>query len=137
MGEYVVTRLAQTVIVMLGVSIAVFLFLHLSGDPVLLLVPPDARPEVVEATRQALGLNDPLHVQFGRFLWNVAHGDFGYSLRSNLPAMGLVQQRLPNTIQLTLVALLVSVCISIPMGVLCSTHRGQSIDHLIVSPGVV
>ncbi|MCC7104042.1 MAG: ABC transporter permease [Chloroflexi bacterium] len=129
MGAFVVRRLLQAVLVLLGVSIFVFLLLRLSGDPAALLLPPDARQEDIEQLRVTLGLNDPLPVQYWRFLSGVLHGDFGQSLRSSQPALGLVLDRLPATIQLGATAMLFSLALALPIGVLSAVRRNTAIDY--------
>ena len=89
-------------------SVVVFALVHLSGDPVLLMVSPDAPPEVVTNTRHALGFDRPLYEQFARYLANAAQGDLGLSLRMNRPVTTLIVERLPATLELTLAALLIA-----------------------------
>lgn len=95
MIAYVVRRLVGSLVVVLGVSLIVFGFLHLSGDPVLLLVPSDATPETIASVRHALGFDRLLYEQYLRYLGGVLRGDLGTSLRMNQPALDLVLQRLP------------------------------------------
>jgi glutathione transport system permease protein len=127
---YVARRLGNTVTVALGVAAAVFVLLHLSGDPVMLLVPADAPPEVVDTTRHELGLDRPLPEQFLRYIARVAAGDLGTSLRFNRPVAQLMAERLPRTIELTLAALLLAVAIAIPAGILSALTRGRFLDQL-------
>ncbi len=130
MVQYIINRLGQSIVVLLGVTIIVFSFLRLSGDPVMLLVPSDASPELIATTRESLGLDQPLPVQFLRFVSDALRGDFGVSMRRNIPTVQLLQQRLPYTIELTVAALLVSVCVSLPLGITCATYRGRGIDQI-------
>ena len=81
--------------VALGVSILSFTFMHLSGDPVMLMLPPDATQKQIEEFRERMGFNDPIPLQYLRFLSGAVRGDFGTSLRHQQPAMGLVLERLP------------------------------------------
>jgi ABC-type dipeptide/oligopeptide/nickel transport system permease component len=127
---YVARRLGNTATVALGVAAAVFVLLHLSGDPVMLLVPPDAPPEVVDTTRHELGLDRPLPEQFLRYIMRVAAGDLGTSLRFNRPVAQLMAERLPRTIELTLAALLLAVLTAIPAGILSALTRGRLLDQL-------
>jgi len=130
MTQFIFRRLIQTAIVAFGVSAVVFGLLHLSGDPVLLLVSSDAPPEMVEVTRKALGLDRPLYEQFGRYIGGVVQGDLGVSMRSNLPVMRLIKERLPATIELTVAAIILAAVTAIPAGILSAVKRGTMIDQL-------
>jgi ABC-type dipeptide/oligopeptide/nickel transport system permease component len=127
---YVARRLGSTVTVGLGVAVVVFILLHLSGDPVMLLVPADAPPEAAAATRHDLGLDRPLPEQFVRYLGRVLSGDFGTSLRFNRPVAGLLSERLPRTIELTLAALFIAVLVAIPAGIVSALTRGRILDQV-------
>jgi len=129
-GEYILTRWWHALIVALGVSLIVFIFLHLSGDPVLLMVSSDAPAETVDQLRHDLGFDRPLWEQYVRFVGRAARGDFGNSLRMNRPALGLVFERLPNTLLLTLVALLIAVAVALPVGIISAVKRGTLWDQL-------
>ena len=128
MLRLILMRLIQVPLVILAVSLLVFVFLNASGDPVLLLLPFDASPEDVEEMRKALGLDKPLMVRYGIFLWDAIHGDFGVSLRSHQPALSIVLDALPATIELALAAMLVATVISIPLGITAAVKRGGTID---------
>ena len=128
MLRLILMRLIQVPLVILAVSLLVFVFLNASGDPVLLLLPFDASPEDVEEMRKALGLDKPLMVRYGIFLWDAIQGDFGVSLRSHQPALSIVLDALPATIELALAAMLVATVISIPLGITAAVKRGGTID---------
>jgi peptide/nickel transport system permease protein len=117
-------------VVAVGVSLVVFALVHLSGDPVLLMVSSDAPPDVVATTRHALGFDRPLREQFADYVTRAARGDLGVSLRSNLPVANLIQQRLPATVELTLAALLIAVVVAIPAGIVSAVKRGSALDRL-------
>ena len=129
MGRYLVRRLGQAGLVLVGVSAVVFILLHLSGDPAALLLPPDVAAEELHRLRRALGLEDPLPVQFGRFLRGVAVGDFGRSLRHGEPAMALVLERLPATATLALAAIGLATAVALPLGVAAALRRGSWFDR--------
>ena len=116
--------------VAVGVSLVVFALVHLSGDPVLLMVSSDAPPDVVATTRHALGFDRPLREQFADYVTRAARGDLGVSLRSSLPVATLIRQRLPATIELTLAALLIAVVVAIPAGIVSAVKRGSALDRL-------
>ena len=113
-----------------GVSLVVFGLVHLSGDPVLLMVSSDAPPDVVTATRRALGFDRPLHEQFVSYVTRAAQGDLGVSLRSNRPVATLIRERLPATVELTLAALLIAVAIAVPAGIVSAVRRGSLVDRV-------
>jgi peptide/nickel transport system permease protein len=130
MQQYILRRIGQAIIVALGVSVVVFALLHLSGDPVLLMVPTEAPPEMVEITRRELGLDRPLYVQFARYIGSTVQGDLGISLRTNRPVMGLIMERLPGTIELTTAAMIIAVVLAIPAGIVSAVKRGTMIDQV-------
>ncbi|HBY94119.1 MAG TPA: ABC transporter permease [Chloroflexi bacterium] len=115
----------------MGVTAVVFLLLRLSGDPVALLVPPDATEADYQRIRHILGLDQSLPVQYLKFLARVAHGDFGDSFTYKQPAMGLVLERLPATLELTGVTVLLIVIISIPLGLLAAVWRDSLFDYAL------
>jgi len=116
--------------VAVGVSLVVFGLVHLSGDPVLLMVSSDAPPDVVTATRRALGFDRPLYEQFGRYVTRAAQGDLGVSLRSSRPVSALIRERLPATVELTLAALLIAAAVAVPAGILSAVRRGSLVDRV-------
>jgi peptide/nickel transport system permease protein len=91
----------------------------------------DITPEDRIALRQSLGLNDPLPVQFGKWVWNVAHLDFGNSFYYQRPVMSLILERVPNSLQISVAALVVTVLIGVPLGVIAALRRGSLADHAI------
>ena len=130
MTVYLLRRLAQAVLVLLGVSFVVFFILYLTGDPALVLLPPDASAEDIRKFREAMGFNDPFIVQYGRFLGGALRGDFGQSVRHGEPAFPLVLERLPATFQLSGAALLVALVLAIPAGVVSAVRRNSAIDYV-------
>ena len=129
-SAYLARRLVHSLLVVLGVSLLVFALVRLSGDPVALMLPPDARDADIERYRDALGLNRPLWEQYVIFLGQAARLDFGTSIRHRQPAMQLVLERVPATLELTIAALAVALLIAIPLGILAATHRGSYVDQL-------
>ncbi|HMH75753.1 MAG TPA: ABC transporter permease [Candidatus Udaeobacter sp.] len=127
---FLLRRLGHAIIVAVGVSLVVFGLVHLSGDPVLLMVSSDAPPDVVTATRRALGFDRPLYEQFGRYVTRAAQGDLGVSLRSSRPVSALIRERLPATVELTLAALLIAVAVAVPAGILSAVRRGSLVDRV-------
>ena len=130
MSVYLLRRLAQSVLVLLGVSFVVFFILYLTGDPALVLLPPDATAEDIREFRARMGFNDPFIVQYGRFLGGALRGDFGQSVRHGEPAFGLVLERLPATFELSGAALLVALVLAIPAGVVSAVRRNTATDYV-------
>jgi ABC-type dipeptide/oligopeptide/nickel transport system permease component len=128
MGRYLLKRLWHTVYVAVGISIISFFFIHLSGDPVMLMLPPDASKTEVETLRQQLGFNDPLYVQYGRFAARALQGDLGVSLYHRVPALTLVLERLPASLELAGAAMLIAIVVSVPLGVISAVKRGSAWD---------
>jgi len=127
---YILSRLGQTALVVFLSLTAVFAMVRLSGDPVLLFMPMDIQAKDVNEFRQRLGFNDPLPVQYGRFLAGAVRGDFGESLRYKQDALGLVLERLPATLLLAGASLLLTVGIALPLGVLSAVRRNSVLDHV-------
>ena len=130
MRIFLARRLAQSLVVLLGVSFVVFFILHLTGDPALVLLPPDATAEDVERFRAAMGFNDPFIVQYGRFLKGALQGDFGQSVRHGEPAFHLVVERMPATFQLAGAALAVALALAIPAGIISAVRRNTLLDYV-------
>jgi peptide/nickel transport system permease protein len=113
---YILRRLSQTVVVMLITSLLVFSAIFLVGDPVELLVSPQADQLEKDRARSALGLDQPMLVQYGRFLRNAAHGELGVSFVHGRQALDLILERMPATLELALLAMLIAVALGIPLG---------------------
>jgi len=125
---YLIRRLLQGGLVVLGVTVVTFLALHLGGDPTYLYVNERASAEDIAAVRAALGFDLPLYVQYLHFLGGLLHGDLGTSLTYKSSALGVVLGFFPATIELTMTAMLLAVGLSIPLGVLAALHRGTPLD---------
>src|SRR3989454_2499257 len=130
MRAYVASRLAQTALVVFLSLSAVFAMVRLSGDPVLLFMPMDIQAKDVNEFRQRLGFNDPIPLQYARFLAGAVRGDFGESLRYRQDAMGLVLERLPATLLLAGTSLLLTFAVAVPLGVLSAVRRDGLLDHV-------
>ena len=130
MKTYLARRLLQSLLVLFGVSFVVFFILHLTGDPALVLLPPDASAEDVQRFREAMGFNDPFIVQYGRFLSGALRGDFGQSVRHGEPAFNLVVERMPATFELAGAALGVALVLAIPAGIISAVRRNTMLDYV-------
>jgi peptide/nickel transport system permease protein len=128
---YIARRVAQFALVIVGVLTIVFLLQHLSGDPTSLLVPPEAPESARADLRAQLGLDRPLGEQYLAFLGNVTTGDLGRSYQSQQPAIGLVLDRLPDTLLLTSTALGLSLVLALPLGIFAAVHRNSWADAVV------
>jgi len=125
---YVAARLATAFLVVLGVSAVSFVLTFLTGDPAEIMLPPGATAVQIAKFRAEWGFDDPLPVQYWRFLRRAVQGDFGISLRHGQSSLPLIAARLPATFQLTVTAMLLAIVLAVPLGVLAATHRGGTID---------
>ncbi len=130
MRTFLVRRLLQSLVVLFGVSFVVFAILFLTGDPALVLLPPDASADDVRRFREAMGFNDPFLVQYGRFLAGALRGDFGQSIRHGEPAFSLVLERMPATFELAGAALALALCLSVPAGIVSAVRRNSVLDYV-------
>ena len=128
MPRYIGLRIAEMAVVVFGVLTIVFIAMRLSGDPVALLLPQDATAADREILRRELGLTAPLPIQYAIFLQKVAVLDFGQSYRYQQPAMKVVLDALPTTLQLTVAALVVALLIAFPAGILSAVKRDTWVD---------
>jgi peptide/nickel transport system permease protein len=130
--RFILRRLIQSVLVLFGVSIFVFGLLHLSGNPIGLLLPPDATVEDRQELEARFGFDKPLPVQYLTYLGGLLRGDFGESLRSGQAALPQVLERLPATFELAGVAMVLTVLFAFPAGVLAGLKRGQVVDRAVM-----
>ncbi|WP_085850202.1 ABC transporter permease [Pacificibacter marinus] len=130
MLKYLARRVASSLFALLVITVIVFLLSHLSGNPVDALLPDDASQEQIDAFIRDWGLDKPLWQQYATFLGNAVHGDFGTSLKwQGEDAMGFVLDRMPATLQLGGLAILMSVVIALPLGVAAAVYKGTPIDN--------
>ncbi|HEV8471247.1 MAG TPA: ABC transporter permease [Methylomirabilota bacterium] len=129
MRRWIAARLAQTALVVLLSLTAVFGMVRLSGDPVLLFMPMDIQAKDVNEYRQRLGFNDPLLVQYARFMTGAVRGHFGESLRYRRDALGLVLERLPATLLLAGTAMALTIVVAVPLGIVTAVRRDSFVDH--------
>ena len=126
--RYILQRLAQGLLVLLGVTTIVFALTFVAGDPVATLAPLEATPEERAAFAHNMGLDRPIPVQYVDFLAHAVRGDFGMSYSSHEPAMGEVLDRLPATILLTAAAVLFALVVSVPLGLVAAMNHDRWID---------
>ena len=130
--KYVVRKILTMILTLLAVTFFVFLSFHvISGDPATSMLGTEATPQKVAALREELGLNDPVLVQYGRWAAGLLHGDMGTSYSYRMPVTGMVANKIPVTITLTLMAFVLMVVISIPLGIYTAKHEGGVVDRVI------
>jgi peptide/nickel transport system permease protein len=138
--KFIIKRLLQTIIVIFGVSIATFGMTYLTGDPTEVILGDGADRMSVEEIndfRVKMGFDRPWYVQYSDFMWKAVNGDFGYSFIRHKPAYEVITERLPATIQLGAVALVISVVFSIPLGVISATKPHTFIDYTVTVIGLI
>ncbi len=132
MLKYSLKRILYMIPVTIAVIFIVYLIMYLTpGDPVALLLGSDATPELIAETREKLGITDPFFIQFGRYLWNLLHGDFGISWYTGNPVSERLFAAIPYTVTLSLGAMILAIVISIPLGVIAAVKRNTIADYAI------
>ena len=130
MKSYLLRRLWQSAVTLAGVSILVFVILRvIPGDPAKMLLPEGAPQSAVEELNRHLGLRRPIYVQYGLFLRSVVRGDFGQSFQYRSPALTVVVERLPATVQLTLAAMALTVLFGVSIGIVAAVRQGTGYDY--------
>jgi ABC-type dipeptide/oligopeptide/nickel transport system permease component len=129
MATFITGRVLQTVPVLIGVSVLVFLILHLTpGNPALFVAGPDAPPEVVRDIERSLGLDQPLYVQYARYMDRLVHGDMGRSIQAHDPVLEHLKATFPVTLALASVGVVWTVLVSVPTGILAAYRRNSALD---------
>ncbi len=128
MQRYILHRFLQALVALVVLSVLIFAMVRLTGDPTLLLLPEDATEEDIRLLQQALGLDRPLTVQYWRFISNAVRGDFGRSIKGQIPVGGIIIERLPHSIRLGAASLLVTLVIALPLGVFAAVNKGSWLD---------
>lgn len=136
--RYVLRRLAQSVFVLWGVVTITFLLVNAApGDPVRILIGPSADASTVDAIRAKYGLDQPLYVQYGKYLLNVAQGDLGRSIHYQVPVVRKILERFPTTLLLVVSSFSFAIATAVPIGVLSAKRRNQAADHVFRVLGLV
>ena len=129
MKKYIFKRLIRALIAVLGVSFFVFALIHVSGDPVALMLPPEATQEEIDDMRTALGFDKPLYVQYWIFMSGAARGDFGTSIRWQRPCMELFLERFPSTLLLGTTSMIWALLMGLTVGILSAVNVGRWFDN--------
>ncbi|HHW27652.1 MAG TPA: ABC transporter permease [Firmicutes bacterium] len=132
MSKYILSRLLQIIPVLIGVTFLVFALLSLSpGDPAQMILGVGAKPEELAMMREQLGLNDPMIVQYLRYMGNVVSGDFGTSYTTKQPVLKMMSIRLPNTLLLSFGSLFLILIVSIPLGIMLAVNQNSVFDNVM------
>ncbi len=137
MIAFVIRRLLQSILVMLTVALIAFALFRYVGDPINNMVGQDTSLVEREALRETLGLNDPFFVQFARFVGNAVQGEFGISYRHRRPVEELIAERLPATLELSMIAALIALLVGVPMGVYTGLHREGFLSRLFMTLSLI
>lgn len=129
MKAYIIKRIFQALLTMVGISIIVFSLTRISGDPVALMVPPEAKLADIEALRKSLGLDKPVYVQYWNYISGAARGDFGKSILYREPTIKIFLDKFPNTIQLALAAMAFALLLGIPVGIISAVKYNSWVDN--------
>lgn len=128
MQRYIARRLAQSLVALFALSLIIFVLCRLIGDPTMLMLPDTATQEDIAQLRSALGLDKPWPVQYWLFISKAIQGDFGRSIKGQMPVIDLLKERLPNSIKLAAVSLAITVLFAFPLGVLAAVKKGTGLD---------
>src|SRR5918995_163968 len=134
---YLIRRLGQSLLIIAVMATLVFLAVYAVGNPIDILANPNADQQERDAIARSLGLDRPLYAQFGTFVWNALHGDLGRSFVYNVPAVDVILQRLPATLELALVGLIFSILIGIPLGMLAGLRPESLLGRTIMSGSIL
>ncbi len=137
MFSYIASRFFRAVVTVFLVMTFAFVVLRMSGDPAQIMLGPDAPQESINAFRKAWGLDDPLWIQYLSYLKGILSFDFGVSMRDKASAMDLVLQRVPATLQITIPALIIKLCLGIPAGVYAALHRQGFADRGVMTLSIL
>jgi len=129
MKRYILKRLGQAVITIIGISMIVFLLTHLTGDPIALIAPQSATIEDLQKIRIDYGFDKPIYVQYWKYISGVVRGDFGKSIRGNMPAIEMFWDRFPNTLKLAIASMGFALLFGIPIGIYSSVQVGRKFDN--------
>lgn len=137
MARFIIGRVARGLITLWVVVTSVFIVLRLSGDPAQVMLGPETTPEALEGFRLRYGLDEPIPVQYARYMGNVFQGDFGTSLQTQRPALGLFLSRVVATLELGLAAVAIALLVGIPLGLLAAINRNSIVDRFAMGVAFV
>lgn len=133
MAKKIIKRVLISIPVMLGVVLIIFLMLSVvPGNPIAIMMKEHVKPDVIERMTEYYGLNDPVLVRFGRYIWNALHGDFGISYKLNRSVTDLIMDAFPYTVKLALAAAVVAWLIGIPAGIISAVRKNSLVDRMFM-----
>jgi len=135
MFSYIVKRVLTAIPILLGIVLLIFLMLQVvPGNPVVVMMKEKANPAVIANLTERMHLNDPWYIRFGRYVWDAMHGDFGISYKmKNREVSKMIMDAFPNTVKLTIAALVVAWAIGIPAGIISAVKRGSILDNVVMT----
>ncbi|MBZ2174780.1 ABC transporter permease [Schnuerera sp. xch1] len=133
MFQYIIKRIFQLVLVLFLVSVLIFAFTSVMGNPVYLMVREDATEEEIKVVEEYLGLDKPIYVQYGVFIRNALQGDFGMSYMYHQSALGLIMERFPATLEIVLLAMFLAITIGIPLGVFSGAYSKKLFSKIVMT----
>ncbi len=136
MQKFILTRITQMIGVMIAVSMIVFIMTNVIGNPVYLLLPPEASMEQIKAVEEQLGLTDPLPQQYMRFLSDVAKGEFGKSYKYHISPLLIIKSKLPATLEIVIVSVLLTILIAVPLGVFSGAYHKTKLSKIIMTGSI-
>ena len=136
-GRFLSYRLIRLIVALWAVVTVVFVVMRLSGDPVPLLLPPDAPIAEMERLRHEMGLDRPIFVQYGVFVNQAVRGDFGRSIHFRVSAIRVAWERVPATLELALASFLCAIVVAVPAGVLSAVRRGSAYDNIVMGVALI
>jgi peptide/nickel transport system permease protein len=134
---YLIRRIFQSALAIVVMAVIVFIGIYAIGDPIDILISPEADQAEIDAARARLGLDRPIYEQFGRFAWNALHGDLGTSFVHNMPSLELILQRLPATMELAVTAMFLAVFIGIPLGMIAGLRPDRFSGKAIMAGSIL
>lgn len=138
MQKYIIKRLFQMIIMVIGITFLVFSSLYFApGDPAQIIAGESATQADIENVREALGLDQPFFVQYGKYLDGLIHGDLGTSLQSRQPILNEMKVRIPNTVNLAIGSMIVAILIGIPLGIISAIKRNSILDYLATTTALM
>jgi peptide/nickel transport system permease protein len=137
MIAFIIRRLIQSIGVLLLTSVLVFCGVFAIGDPIAILVPADATPAEIAQAVQSLGLDQPLWQQYVHFIGHALHGDLGRSFVFNQPSIQLILERLPATLELAFVALVLALIVGLPLGLIAGLKAGSMLDRTVMTGSIL
>ncbi len=137
MIKYIIKRLLQMLVVLFVVSLVVFILTNYIGDPISMLLPEDASQEEIQQAIRRLGLDKPIHVQYGIFVRDILSGNFGKSYVFSRPALELIIERIPATLEIVITAMIIAIVLAIPLGVYAGAYPKRRSSKIIMAGSIL